>query len=90
LKGSKSLHLVPWREIIGTLEQIRREDDRMIIRLSHHSVIELPLHLYADLKPKIGERIGILRTETDYRFRLLSSESEEASDLGDGSGNHHG
>ena len=70
-----AVRLVPWREAVGVLEEIVRDDDRIIIRLSYS--LELPPHLYADLKPNIGKRISILRTEKDYRFRPLSCELEK-------------
>ena len=33
----------------------------------------LPASLKAKLRPLIGERIGILRTEKDFRFRTFSA-----------------
>ena len=74
-RGKSAVRLFPWHEAVGVLEEIVREDDRIIIRLSHYSSIEMPIHLYEDLKPKIGKRVSILRTGRDYRFRILPDES---------------
>lgn len=74
MKREKSaLRLTPWREAIGVLEEIMREDNRIIIKLSYS--LELPPHLYSSLKSKIGKRIGVLRTMCSYRLRIIADES---------------
>ena len=76
MKREKSaVRLTPWREIVGVLEEIVREDDRILVKLSH--MLELPLHLYSDLESNIGKRISILQTEKDLRFRILPEEDSD-------------
>jgi len=76
-----SARLARWHEATGLLERIERRDDRLVIKLSYHLFLELPLHLYEDLETKIGKRIGILRTNRDLRVRLLPDDSEEKSEI---------
>jgi len=74
MKREKSARqLTPWCEAVGVLEEIMREDNRIIIKLSYS--LELPPHLYPNLKSKIGKRIGVLRTERSYRLRIIPDES---------------
>ena len=70
------VQLTPWREIVGVLEEIVREDNQILVKLSH--MLELPLHLYSELESKIGKRISILQTEKDFRFRILPEEDSTA------------
>ena len=74
MKREKSaLQLAPWREAVGVLEEILREDNRIVIKLSY--LLELSPHLYSSLESMIGKRIGVLRTERSYRLRIIPDES---------------
>lgn len=74
MKREKSaVQLTPWCEAVGVLEEILREGNRIIIKLSYS--LELPPHLYSSLKSKIGKRIGVLRTECSYQLRIIPDES---------------
>jgi hypothetical protein len=79
LIDSKVYRLGFYEESIGDLHNVR-EADGCILASIGPAVVVLPHELGAELKPLIGSRIGILRTEQDYRLRIFpASKTANAS-----------
>ena len=70
LIDSKVHRLGFYEESVGYLHSIREVDGYIQASIGPVIVV-LPHELGADLKPLIGSRIGILRTEQDYRLRTF-------------------
>ncbi len=68
---SKVHRLGFYEEAVGDLHNIREADGYILASIGPVIVV-LPLELGAKLRPLIGSRIGILRTEQDYRSRIIS------------------
>lgn len=71
LIDSKVHRLGFYEEAVGDLHNIREADGYILASIGPVIVV-LPLELGAKLRPLIGSRIGILRTEQDYRSRIIS------------------
>lgn len=59
-----------YEEAVGVLHDIREEDGYVLASIGP-VVVVLPYELGAKIRPHIGSRIGILRTEYDYRFKAF-------------------
>jgi len=70
LIDSKVHRLGFYEESIGDLHKIREVDGYVLASIGP-AIVVLPHELGAKLKPLIGLRIGILRTEQDYRLRIF-------------------
>lgn len=69
-----------WEEAVGSLEEIRKEDGLLKAKISRIIVIA-PTRLEEALKPLLGRRIAILRTDIpgkEYLFRILPEMNEIA------------
>lgn len=76
---SKIYRLGFYEESIGDLHNVREADGYILASIGP-VVVVLPHELGAELKPLIGSRIGILRTEQDYRLRIFpASKTANAS-----------
>lgn len=76
---SKVYRLGFYEESVGDLHNVREADGYILASIGP-AVVVLPHELGAELKPLIGSRIGILRTEQDYRLRIFpASETAKAS-----------
>ena len=67
----KILRLSPWDEICGMLHE---SDDEALHATISSNIVALPTDLINSLKPYLGKRITILRTDDQakpYRWRLL-------------------
>jgi hypothetical protein len=67
-------HLVPWSECLGMLRDLMKSDESLIASIGRIELI-VPLELESDLRPLVGQRIAILRTDIsgkEYLFRRLS------------------
>ncbi|VVB67557.1 Uncharacterised protein [uncultured archaeon] len=69
---SKVHRLGFYEESVGDLHNIREMDGYIMSSIGPVVVI-LPHELGAKLRPLIGSRIGILRTEQDYRLRIFQA-----------------
>jgi len=67
----------PWAEARGQLHELMERDGCLVARIGPVAV-ELPDDLKEKLGDKVGHEIGILRTDTDYRFRCLDEEKNAA------------
>ena len=59
-----------WMEAVGHFHEMQEVDGYIVAKIGP-SIVVLPLELKEKLKDGLGQRIGILRTDTDYRIRVL-------------------
>lgn len=64
------LHLVPWQECALRLRNLA-EEDGCLIASDGKVKLCLPPEMKADLAKCLGLKISILRTDCDYRMRIL-------------------
>jgi hypothetical protein len=64
-------HLQPWEEACGPLHELQ-ERDGCIVATIGPVVVALPTEIGEKLSSFMGKRIGVLRTEGDYRFKVLT------------------
>jgi hypothetical protein len=64
------VRLEPWMEALGQLHELKEQDGYLEARIGP-TMVALPSELKEMLKDCIGRRIGILRTDIDYRFRVM-------------------
>ncbi len=67
-KRAKRLH--PWQECAGTVDGLRSEDGILIADLSSH-LVALPEEMEPELRPYLGRRIAVLRSDSGYHIREL-------------------
>lgn len=85
--NSKILHLRPWEEAVGVLTEFADEDNLLLVNIGKLS-LALPLEMADVLRPHLGQRIAILRTDNrarPYRFRnLMGMKNPPADDANTG------
>ena len=62
--------LSPWEDAVGGLREIH-EEDGYCLAIIWPVTLALPLDMFAQLKDLRGKRIGVLRTEDGYRYRVM-------------------
>lgn len=65
--------LAPWQEAVGVFHDLISDGGSLLATIGPLTVY-LPLELEAELRPNVGKRIAILRTDDSarpYRFRLI-------------------
>jgi hypothetical protein len=65
--------LSPWEEAVGEFHNLVSDGGSLLAEIGPLTVY-LPLELEAELRPNVGKRIAILRTDdsaSPYRFRLI-------------------
>ena len=67
----KICRLEAYEEAVGILHGVQ-ETNGYILASIGPVVVALPAKLGSELKPLTGERIGLLRTEKDFRVRTFS------------------
>jgi hypothetical protein len=68
------VRLAPWVKAFGQLHELREQDGYLETCIGP-TTFALPSELKEKLKDCLGRRICILRTDTDYRMRILSEQS---------------
>ena len=69
--------LEPYEEIVGTFDELSIAEGLLVARF-RTIAIALPLEMDDRIRPFVGQKIGILRTdipEKPYLFRLLDQET---------------
>lgn len=64
------VRLEPWSDAIGQLHELREQDGRLVAKIGPVT-IALPPEMGEKLKGLVGQKIGILRTDNDYRVKRL-------------------
>ena len=69
-------------ESLGRLHGITRTEDDLCVAAIGPVKVFVPDELVRKLEPHVGEKIGILRTDHDYRLRIfgLQRDGESKSD----------
>jgi len=62
--------LSPYEECAGLSTDIAIEEDGLIARVGNMNLI-LPLEMEPDLRPFLGKRIAILRTDIPYKQYII-------------------
>jgi hypothetical protein len=63
-------HMRPWDEILGPALEVEEHDSHCLALIGKIPVV-LPLEMASRLGEAKGQRVGILRTDNDYRFRVI-------------------
>jgi hypothetical protein len=71
---SQPYHMRPWDEVYGQVYCIEEEDGQCIALIGKIPVV-LPQDMTNKLAEAKGKRIGVLRTDTNYRMRILDEPS---------------
>jgi hypothetical protein len=66
--------LESWMETFGQLHELMEQEDYLLAIIGP-TTFALPSKLKEKLKDCLGRRICILRTDTDYRMRILDKQS---------------
>lgn len=64
-------YMRPWDEVLGTVHSIEEAEGCCLALISKIPVL-LPQELAVRLREFQNQRIGILRTDTDYRLRVIT------------------
>jgi hypothetical protein len=64
------MNLPMWTEARGILHSLRKESGVCVATI-HKSEVDLPLNLYPTLKEMVGKNMAVLRTDRDFRARLV-------------------
>jgi hypothetical protein len=67
-----------WDEILGHVHRIEELDD-YCLALIGKILVTLPKEMATRLKETKGQRIGILRTDRDYRLRVINPKPDTGS-----------
>jgi hypothetical protein len=73
-------HMRPWDEVLGSVDKVEEDEGHCIALIGKISVI-LPQELACRLSEAKGQHVGVLRTDNDYRFRVITPK-KHAIDVG--------
>jgi hypothetical protein len=68
---SQPYHMRPWDEVLGQALEVKEHESYCLALIGKISVL-LPLEMLKRLSEAKGQRVGILRTDNDYRLRVIS------------------
>lgn len=63
--------LQPYEEALGQLKNVQLLDGYALAEIGP-VIVTLPIEIGERLNSLIGQRIGVLRTEVDHRFRVMA------------------
>jgi len=66
-------------ESLGTLHGVTKTDDGLYVAAIGPVTVFVPDELARKLEPHVGEKIGILRTDHDYRLRIFGLQRDDES-----------
>ena len=64
------IRLEQWSDAIGSLHELREQDGCLVAKIGP-VLVALPSELHDELQSHIGQKIAILRTDSDYRLRVV-------------------
>lgn len=73
-------HMRPWDEVLGPDIDVEEYEGHCIALIGKIPII-LPKEMAARLREAKGQRIGVLRTDNDYRLRIISAIKPDASPM---------
>jgi len=65
--------LSPWEEVIGPVLDLKQNPEGFFAALIGKVLVALPDEIGSQLQGLQGQRIGILRTDIDYRMRIINA-----------------
>jgi len=71
-----------WEEVIGPLLDVRQNPEGFFEVLIGKVLVALPEEIGEKLNGLNGQRIGILKTDVDYRMRIINSRGEHGGQRG--------
>jgi len=71
-------HMWPWDEVLGPDLEVE-DHDGYCLALIGKILVCLPQEMAARLREAKGQRVGILRTDNGYRFRVITAAMQDAS-----------
>jgi hypothetical protein len=71
-------HMRPWDEVLGPYLEVE-EHDGYCLALIGRILVCLPQEMAVRIREAKGQRVGILRTDNDYRFRVITAAMPDAS-----------
>lgn len=71
-------HMQPWDEVLGPDLEVE-EHYGYCLALIGKILVCLPQEMATRLKEARGQRVGILRTDKDYRLRLIAAAMPDVS-----------
>lgn len=65
--------LKPWEEVIGMLNKLYANEERVTLLLSSFIRLEIPSQLLNKkiMKKALGHKVGVLRTDSGYCVRIF-------------------
>jgi hypothetical protein len=63
--------LQPYEEALGQLKNVQLLERYALAEIGP-VIVDLPIEMGERLNPLIGQRIGVFRTDVDYRFRMMA------------------
>lgn len=69
--------LLPWEECVGVLIKVADDEDALLVKIGK-TALALPTDMAEVLRPHVGQRIAILRTDSrsrPYRFRSVDTKN---------------
>jgi hypothetical protein len=67
---NRPYYMQPWDEVLGPALEVEEHDGHCLALIGKISVL-LPMEMSTRLEDAKGQRVGILRTDNDYRFRVI-------------------
>ncbi len=65
--------LKPYEEAVGTLGEVQGFEDYALAKIGPVTVA-LPVEMVERLRSFKGQRVGVIRTETDFRLRVITAQ----------------
>jgi hypothetical protein len=75
---AEGYRLQPFEEALGIVGEIQQYEGYAIAKIGPVSVV-LPEEMVERLKGFIGQKVGVLRTDRDYRFRVISAPKADSA-----------
>jgi len=78
-KNKEVCHLCPFEEMAGILDELAENEGVLLARVGN-AAVALPLGMELTLRPLMGRRLAILRTDIpgrEYLVRVISEEIED-------------
>jgi hypothetical protein len=68
--GGQPYHMRPWDEVLGLALEVEELEGHCLALIGKIPVL-LPLEMSTRLEEAKGQRVGILRTDNDFRIRVI-------------------
>jgi hypothetical protein len=72
--------LMPWEECFGLCHKIELDNDLLVTHIGKISIV-LPIEMASRFRELEGKWIGVLRTDRDYKIRILDDQNRIGSNF---------